>query len=275
MTTLTDTYGWPKPELTDLVTNGWDAIADLAEAIETTVSVLDGNEIAARLAGDAARVALATIVAAGDLLVGTGPAAVARLPKGANGDYLSIVGGVLTWIAPPATDLSSRVAKVGDTMTGDLTINKADAALLLQETVTDRIKVQADTGQQYVQVDDELHVCGIGSTIGATPKTLRAGAVYDTGNRVYSASNPPPAGGAVINQTIRGSAVTSSAVANVTIAAVVMAKTQLRWLGSSAGVPATSGPTGAGGARLSTTTNVECQPSGTSATQFFELTEWT
>lgn len=60
MTTFTDTYAWPKPELTDLVTNGWDAIGDLAEAIETTVATRDAAQTAAVAAEAAARAAAIT-----------------------------------------------------------------------------------------------------------------------------------------------------------------------------------------------------------------------
>ena len=45
MPTTTDVYGWPKPVNTDRVADGWDAISDAVEAIETTVAALPLGEI--------------------------------------------------------------------------------------------------------------------------------------------------------------------------------------------------------------------------------------
>lgn len=137
--------------------------------------------------------------AAGDILIASGSKTPAKVAKGSNGQYLGVASGVVGWVTPPSTDLSSTVALDGSrTMTGDQTLAKADPKLLLSDntagSTTDRLQMVADTAIQYIQVDAELHICGIGSTIGATPKILRAGEVYDTGNRVYSALNPPPGG---------------------------------------------------------------------------------
>lgn len=49
---------------------------------------------------DSLYVPLALVDAAGDLLVGSADNAIVRLGKGANGQILSVVGGVLTWVTP-------------------------------------------------------------------------------------------------------------------------------------------------------------------------------
>lgn len=205
--------------------------------------------------------------AAGDILVGTGPDTVSRLPKGTNGQHLVVSsGGVLAWETQAAPDLSSRVARVGDNMSGDLNIIKNDAALLLQETATDRIKMQADTNQQYIQVDDELHVCGIGSTVSSTPKPVRAGAIYDTGNRVYSASNPPPPGGSMIYRIIRGTGSGSNGDFDIAIPNVNINMTETRLLGVHSATEVYI--------QLISSTILRVNISGTTATVSYELTEW-
>lgn len=113
--------------------------------------------------------------AAGDLIVGSADNVAARLAKGTDGQYLSVVAGVVTWITPPATDLSSRVAKAGDTMSGRLQVT--------------------DLG---VVTGTVLNVRQAGT---ATKADLDAAAVFDTGNRVYSLSNPPPSSGVLVSVT--------------------------------------------------------------------------
>lgn len=144
-------------------------------AIYVLKSDIDEDLDAAEAAAASLYIPKSVVDAAGDLLIGSADDAVTRLPKGTIGQQLKISsGGVLAWETPAVTDLSGKVDKIGDTMTGDLAIVKTNAA---------------------IQVNDELHICGPGSTIAATPKIVRAGEIYDTGNRVYSLSNPPPGGG--------------------------------------------------------------------------------
>lgn len=60
-----------------------------------------GISTAAQAALDG-KVNLALVDAAGDLLVGSGPDALTRLAKGADGKVLGVVAGTLAWIDPPA-----------------------------------------------------------------------------------------------------------------------------------------------------------------------------
>lgn len=253
MTTLTPRYAFPKPELTDLVTNGWDAVADLADAVDTNLGNVADQAAAASTAAAAASVALATIDAAGDLLVGTGPDAVARLAKGTAGQQLRIsAGGVVAWEDTPATDLSSRVAKAGDTMTGRLQVT--------------------DLG---VAVGTTLNLRQQG---GATPAHLDAGNVLDNGARVYSPNNPPPAGGAVISQVIRGTIALGNTVtsATATVAVGTLAKAELRHHGVSHPTSGIGNESVMTRVALTNATTVTATRGGTTgaATVAFEITEW-
>jgi hypothetical protein len=68
--------------------------------------------------------------AAGDLVVGTGVDTIGRLAKGTDGQYLSVVGGALTWITPPATDLSSRIPYSLVDAAGDLLVGSGNDAIV-------------------------------------------------------------------------------------------------------------------------------------------------
>lgn len=126
----------------------------------------------------------------------------------------------------PSADLTSRVAKAGDTMTG---------ALIFDNQVGVRFRGQAGDNAEdaiFSKVAGDTNLL-LRKADGVTKRGLDAGPLYDSGNRVYSASNPPPAGGAVINQTIRGVLTISAGSdnASATISSVNMAKSQLRLLG--------------------------------------------
>lgn len=82
-----------------------DAIA-LLEAADVTLQA----NIAA---GDALAVPKAVVDAAGDLIVGSGPDAVTRLAKGADGTWLSVAGGALVWAAAPAAAASVATSVAG------------------------------------------------------------------------------------------------------------------------------------------------------------------
>lgn len=174
-----------------IVGTGADAVKRLAKGSVGQRLTISAAGAVAWEALPAAANPFTVIDALGDILVGSGPDAVARLAKGANnsilvvnsagtvtwlvkgtnGQVLTIDGsGNLSWATPAAADLSTRVAKTGDTMTGRLTLKEIGVSdngnLLLRQTTSP------------------------GAYAG-----LDAGAVYDTGNRVYSASNPPPVSG--------------------------------------------------------------------------------
>ena len=55
---------------------------------------------------DATKIPLATVTAAGDLIVGTGAGAVSRLAIGADGDVLTVASGALEYAAPAAGALT-------------------------------------------------------------------------------------------------------------------------------------------------------------------------
>lgn len=113
---------------------------------------------------------------AGDLIVGSGNDAAARLPVGTPGQQLKVsAGGAVVWEAPSATDLSSRVAKSGDIMSGRLQVTDLGVA-----------------GGTTLNVR-------VGDT--ATKASVDAASIFDTGNRVYSLSNPPPASGTLVSVT--------------------------------------------------------------------------
>lgn len=68
--------------------------------------------------------------AAGDLVVGTGADTIGRLAKGTDGQYLSVVAGALTWVTPPATDLSSRIPYSIIDAAGDLIVGSGSDAIV-------------------------------------------------------------------------------------------------------------------------------------------------
>lgn len=272
-------------KLTELIAETNARVA--ADTAETNARIADvDTEEAARIAAvnaaNAAAVQKATITALGDLLVGTGPAAVARLAKGADGMIFTMVAGAPAWANAPAAVDNSKVLKAGDTMTGLLTLQAAAPSTgysinfkaLGAGGLSFYVRPRNGGGIEFVNNAQSAIVATIDDTGRIDGKS-----VYDNGNRVYSASNPPPVSGAVINQTIRGSGVPGAGVVgNVTIASVNMAKTQLRFHGSSSSTPmTTNSPRATGGVRLTTSTNVEIEPESATGgvLVFFELTEWT
>lgn len=125
--------------------------------------------------------------AAGDLLVGSAPDTVARLPAGAEGRVLQILGGLPAWVVPAAADLTSRVAKAGDVMTGRLKMDNGTGLQLrgqAGDNANDIVIFKAGGASLLIRKTD-----------GVTNAPVEAGAIYDSGNRVYSASNPPPVSG--------------------------------------------------------------------------------
>lgn len=183
----------------------------------------------------------AVIDALGDLLVGSGPDAVARLPKGANGTVLTIKpDGTVGWQAATAVD-ASKLAKAGDTMTGELVLARADShdVLMLRSMTDNAVVIRAETNGPTVLDRLMFWNADTGGTLRVDAK-----AFYDDSGRVYSPGNPPPPSGAMINQTIRGSVAipggsTVTASSDVTasywdvgIPSVNMAKSQLRNNGS-------------------------------------------
>lgn len=143
--------------------------------------------------------------AVGDLLVGSAPDTVARLPAGAEGRVLQILGGLPAWVVPAAADLSTRVAKTGDTMTGQL--NMAN------------VKVRLMTGAAPAVGDVTLDSAGGAGILRAltnagAPAQANFGPLFDGGNRVYSASNPPPVSGMTVLGGFQGSIPRWSVAAN-------------------------------------------------------------
>lgn len=67
------------------LTNGLQLLADGLDDVEETV---------------ATKVDAALVDAAGDLLIGSGPDALARLGKGSNGQVLTVTGGAVGWTTP-------------------------------------------------------------------------------------------------------------------------------------------------------------------------------
>jgi hypothetical protein len=105
-------------------TASWEpAPADAVDSVngQTGVVVLDAGDVGADPAGSAAAAAaasqpLATIDALGDLYVGTGPDATARLPRGANGEVLATNDAEptgLEWIPAPGGAVDSVNGQTG------------------------------------------------------------------------------------------------------------------------------------------------------------------
>lgn len=65
-----------------------------------------------------ADVPIATVTAAGDLIVGSGSGAVTHLAKGANGQVLGVTAGNLVWVTPSADIPLSTIAAAGDLVVG-------------------------------------------------------------------------------------------------------------------------------------------------------------
>lgn len=173
-----------------LVGSGADTIIRLPKGADNQrLTVVAGAVVWADLPNS-----FAVIDAIGDILVGSGPDAVAKLPKGANNTVLTVDGtGTVVWAAPSGATDNTKVLKSGDTMTGDL--------------VMDNTKSTRYSGQAGTNVEDIVVFKNAGATALLFRKADRATKVpidaaridgtslYDNGNRVYSASNPPPASG--------------------------------------------------------------------------------
>jgi hypothetical protein len=120
------------------------------------------------------------------------------------------------------------------------------------------------------------YVAGTHAFTGAITST---GTITENGARVYSANNPPPASGAVINATGRGT-VAGNGGGSVTITAVVMAKTQVRHLGANGQIGSGTSQfwNTPGTLQLTSTTNLTFTQSytgGATDTWAYEYTEWT
>lgn len=171
-----------------IVGSGADAVTRLPKGTSGQRLTIDGSGNLVWADLPAVANPFSPIDAAGDLLVGTGPDAVGRLAKGANGQVLTIDGaGNLVWSTPSATD-TSKVAKAGDTMTGTLSVPY--------------LIVDGPNGTSRGRLDnDEDGVLRARSGDGSAWVPFKAGALYDNGNRAYSASNPPPVSGMSVLST--------------------------------------------------------------------------
>lgn len=101
----TPTRGLPYPANTDLVSQGYDAIADLALAVEGELDDVEAAAVPKTLAD-----------AKGDLLAATAADTVARLPVGADGEVLTADSGAATgvaWAPPVASAASGTTTAVG------------------------------------------------------------------------------------------------------------------------------------------------------------------
>jgi hypothetical protein len=99
----TPTYGLRYPSLAD-APNGPDAVQDLAEDVESTLSTL-------------APISTATVNAKGDLLAGTANDAISRLAVGSDGEVLTADSGAptgLTWATPATVAASSASVATGE-----------------------------------------------------------------------------------------------------------------------------------------------------------------
>lgn len=254
-----------------------------ADTAETNARIADVDaEEAARIAAvnaaNASAIQKAVITALGDILVGTGAGAVAKLAKGADGMLLTMVGGNVVWANAPASVDNSKVLKAGDTMTGLLILQAAAPSTgysinfkaLGAGGLSFYVRPRNGGGIEFVNNAQSAIVATIDDTGRIDGKS-----VYDNGNRVYSASNPPPISGAVINQTIRG----THAAATVTIPAVNMAKSQLRMnTNASAYRVMSTGSyqmTSNGLSLTSSTVITQTNGSGGLGSLDYELTEWT
>jgi hypothetical protein len=107
--------GYPYPEGTDLVADGAADMQALAEAIDDDVAALPGS-------------VLTLFDAAGDLLVGTGADAAARLAVGTSGHVLTSTGTGAAWSAPAGPTI---LAKSADTSRASTTTRTADPHLTI------------------------------------------------------------------------------------------------------------------------------------------------
>lgn len=237
----TDVFGIPYPTLTDRLTDGAAAMQALAETVDTQLGAVIVNR-------DQALAAIDTEEAAALAAIDAAEAAAVAAAQAASGD------------------LTTKVSKTGDTMTGPLGLSMDSAAVALDSAV----------------------VGGAASVRAVNPARsayvpFRASQLYEDSVRVYSPNNPPPPGGAVIAKTIRGRTAASSydnTGTLVTIASVNMAKTQLRYLGMDWNVTSGSNPGVPGSVELVNATTVRVSgpfANGVTGTPFdilWELTEW-
>lgn len=141
---VTPTYSWPTPDDTDLVRDGAEAIRDLGDAIDTTVSEID------------------VATTKGDLLVYDGTD-YQRLAVGTNDHILTadsgettgvkwspVVSGGLTLIAS-GTLSGSAVNITGIPGTYRSLWFEFTEAKLVSSTATLRMRLNNDTGSVYVQ----------------------------------------------------------------------------------------------------------------------------
>lgn len=242
---LTPAYAIPYPLLTDRVTDGAAAIRATAEKVDTVLGVAEPQVLAAR---DAAVTDLA-----------------ARRAQ-SLADFDAAYQTALANIQAASGDINTRVSKAGDTMTGDLGVPRL------------RLDGPTDAADALLRADSDGYVRLLDNTGAAAVKGFVAGPIFDGSQRVYSPNNPPPAGGAVIRQTIRGTVSTfgNANGAQVTIPAVNMAKAQLRSLGGDGYYGSGEGFIGPRLSLINTTTvrlDYRFNPISDSVASY-EITEW-
>lgn len=145
-------------------------------------------------------IATATIDALGDILVGTGPNALARLPKGTAGSRLTVASdGSLFWEAPTSIDLSGRLPYSLFDSAGDMIVGAgADVVTVIPKGAVGTafmVKAGGVVGWQVPPSAPDLtnyarKDAPAGQQTFAAP--VSATQLLEGATRVYSPNNPPP-----------------------------------------------------------------------------------
>lgn len=167
----------------------------------------------------------AVIDALGDILVGSGPDAVVRLPKGANNTTLSIDGaGNLGWVA--GVDVTTKVSKAGDAMTGELKMDN---------TVGVRLRGQAGDNAEDIVIFKNAGATALllrkadrATKVPLDAARIDGTSLYDNGNRVYSVSNPPPVSGMSVLGGATSVSPTSAGATGITFTAPASGRVTIR-----------------------------------------------
>ena len=184
-----------------------------------------------------AQVQLSTITTAGDLIVGSGSAAVSRLGVGSNGQVLTVVSGAPAWASPATSGTVTSVSVVSaNGFAGSVATATSTPAITISTSVTGLVKGNgtaisaATSGTDYSAGTSALGTGILKSTTSTGALTIAVAADFPTLNQntTGNAATATNIAGGAANQLAyqTGSGATSFVTAPTT------SSTYLEWNGS-------------------------------------------